>query len=111
MPEKILALLAAFVLGVVVTMMLGSKMVSFALLHSPRLRAMVRAQLDRDDGVETDPVVQDCADAAAGKFCAVTTSYIDMNGKRQHVGCIDKPLEGETLCAEHLRQTKGKQLP
>jgi len=104
MAEKILALLAAFVLGVVVAMMLGSKMVNLGLRHSPRLRAMVRAQLDRHDKVKTDAFSQELVEAGLNErlqLCAAVKVYTSPSGAQYLVDCPNTTVLREPLCVEH----------
>lgn len=95
MAEKILALLIAFVSGIALTALVGTKLVNFGLRLSPPLRKLVRDKLDREDarhalvGAPTDNPFN------AGVEAAIRDAEIQDNGCQLCIDPIDKPYVDE----------------
>ncbi len=129
MAEKILALLVAFASGAAVVALIGTKLVNFAIRHSPGMRKLIRDALDREDsrhaitGQPLHPVaesfdvgMQAAADEGLCELCIdpIDKPYVDEHGNRRWRRCPNLATKqvgnlntGRRLniCKEHFEKT------
>lgn len=125
MAEKILALLIAFVGGIALTALVGTKLINISLRHSPPVRRLLRATLDREDArhalvgaLAADPIAHGFnAGVEIGiregkcELCIdpINKPHIDESGARRWRACpnpaahvVDHNGHKLRICEEHF---------
>lgn len=134
MAEKILALLIAFVGGVALTALVGTKMINLALRHSAPVRKQIRDALDREDARHAivsaptdDPIalgfkagVEAASRDGKCELCIdlIDKPHIDARSARRWLACPNQAARtvwrnGHELrvCEEHFQRAWAKDSP